>query len=584
MLTSINSNVATKAITTTTSAAKPVEAAASATSAPVKTEMGKKAVPTTAQLNAKAFMQRQQIGAALYDRSLTLGEGLRAMTRQNAIATYAASIQTQPGGPSEKDLQKLDRKLDRAEVQITKLSNNARGADLDSLEAVDGRDLDIVQENLAKRIEAGLKDGSLTKDEGDLLLKRQQELNDVEVKFRDSDGKLTAGEQKQLLDQLRKTAAEINKARNNSVGVNVTEKSYSDGIDARQASLDKQLAAGIKSGALTEKEAEAVKAEFAKANKIEEELRADGRVDWKDSVKMSTALNDAEIALYDLQRNKQGVQLKDSYVDVKHADMREAQQLESLANGISNKALTDSESIELLESQKNIQSKEDSFVKSGGGLDRGEYLRLQSAMNDFSLRNSELQRNKDRWTGVISETSPTPTPVKPPVVAVEPPVKPPVVAVEPPVIVVAPPVKPPVAEVKPVVAAEVPVVSTPVAPKAETPAIDAEPAKEEAKEAAKPAAKREDIADRFGEFMTGMMKQVSDKANTLHQSFLEEARERSEKNVSAKAENDHHESPKADHRDNDKPVHADVFRSFDSYGKAKFAGERPNTGAWSKVA
>ncbi len=74
----------------------------------------------------------------------------------------------------------------------------------------------------------------------------------------------------------------------------------------------------------------------------------------RDSVKMSTALNNVEIRLYDLQRNTQGRQLKDSFVDVKNVDMQQARNLESTARGISNKALTDEESIELLNDQRRI--------------------------------------------------------------------------------------------------------------------------------------------------------------------------------------------------------------------------------------
>lgn len=430
--------------------------------AKAKLETGKKAVPSASELNAKAFMQRQQIGAALYDRSFTFGEGISALKRQDAIASYAAKIQSQDGGPTAKQLQALDRKLDRAETQITKLSNNAKGADLDSLEAIDGKELDTVQENLMARINAGLKDGSLTEEEGKGLLARQEELNKLEVKFRESDGKLTAGEQKQMLDQLRKEADAVNRLRHNNNGVNLTYKSYSDQIDARQASLEKQIEAGIKRGSLTAKEAEAVKAEFASAAKFEEELRADGRVDWKDSVKMSTALNDVEIALYDLERNKQGVQLKDSFVDVKHVDGRQAQHLESTARGISNKALTDDEGIELLDAQRDIQNKEDRFLKGDGKLDRAEFLKLQNDMNDFALRNHELQTNKDRWTGIMSEAKPAVVPPATGGVKPAPAVQAPVAPVKPEApVAVAPqpePVKPDVAApVAPVAPAPAPV-------------------------------------------------------------------------------------------------------------------------------
>ncbi|MBN8532954.1 MAG: hypothetical protein J0L51_02575 [Rhizobiales bacterium] len=369
-----------------------------------KPETGAKAVPTLKELDARAFMQRQQIGAALYDRSLTFEEGARVMKRQEAISAYAAKIQAKAGGPTEKDLARLERRLERAEAQIGRLTTNGKGADLNSVQGISGADLDIVQENLMNRINAGIKDGSLTADEAKGLLARQDELNKLETAFRDSDGKLTAGEQKQVLDLLRKEADAINNLRRNSVGNNVANTNYGDQIDRRQADLEKQLAAGIKAGALTEAEADAVRSAFDKAATFEAELRADGRVDWRDAVKMSSALNDAEIVLYDLQRNDAGKKLADSYVDQKHVDLRQAQQLESLARGVTNRTLTNEETTTLLNSQQSIADLETKLAD--GGITRGEYLRLQTAMNDFALKNQELQSNRERYTGLIPPTLP----------------------------------------------------------------------------------------------------------------------------------------------------------------------------------
>jgi hypothetical protein len=362
--------------------------------------------PSVDELNQIASVQRAEIAAGLYDRSLTLGEGARTLKRQDAIQAYAASIAAQEGGPSAADLRKLGRKLERAQTQIEKLQNNDRGANLSSIEAIDGRDLDIVQENLNNRINAGLRDGSLTKDEADTLLKRQQEIAAVEVKLRESGGKLTAGEQKVLLDDLRKTADAINAARRNGEGVNVATLSYAEQIDRRQAALEKQLEQGIKLGSLTAEEADQVRAAFDVANQVEAGALANGRVDWRENVLVSNALNDAEIALYDLQRNDAGVKLADSFVDVKYIDMRQAQQLESITRGIDNGRVTNVEGETLLRSQQAIQQLENKLVNND--LTRGEYFRLQTELNNFALENADLQGNRDRWTGIFPVESPTP--------------------------------------------------------------------------------------------------------------------------------------------------------------------------------
>jgi hypothetical protein len=369
-------------------------------------QAARNAAPSAQELNQIASVQRAEIAAGLYDRSLTLGEGARTLKRQDAIQAYAATIAAQEGGPSATDLRKLGRKLERAQAQIDKLQNNDRGANLSSVEAIDGRDLDIVQENLNNRINAGLRDGSLTKDEADTLLKRQQEIAAVEGKLRESGGKLTAGEQKVLLDDLRKTADAINAARRNSEGVNVATFNYADQIDRRQAALEKQLDEAIKVGSLTAEEADQVRAGFDAANQVEADALANGRVDWRENLRVANALNDAEIALYDLQRNDSGVKLADTFVDVKYVDLRQAQQLESITRGIDNGRLTNEEGETLLRSQQAIQQIENKLVN--GGLTRGEYLRLQTELNNFALENADLQGNRDRYTGIFPVEAPTP--------------------------------------------------------------------------------------------------------------------------------------------------------------------------------
>lgn len=539
-----------------------VPAPAANNSAKPETTVTAKAVPTVASINAQAFLERQQIGAALYDRSFTLAEGVKALTRQDAIQAYAEKAQAKDGGATQQDLQKIANKLDKAEVQIQKLSNNNQGANLSSLEAIDGKELDTVQADLAARIQAGIKDGTLTEKEAEGLIKRQQDINDIEVKLRESDGKLTAGEQKQLLDQLRKTADEINRARTNDVGVNLTYYNYAKAVDDRQAALEKQLEQGIKIGSLTADEADQVRAEFDKVNKLEEEARGDGKVVWKEAVQLSSAMNSAEIKLYDLQRNDVGKKLKDSFVDVKYVDQREAQQLESIARGIDNKALTNDEAITLLKSQQGIQSQEEKLAE--GGLTRGEYLQLQTAMNDFSLENADLQSNAARWNGILkapaaaakpaAPVAPAPVPVAPapaaekpaptPVAAEKPaPAPVPPVAAEKPAAVPAAtekpaapaPVPPVVAEkpapaapaATPAPAAPAPVAATP-APVAPVVSSPAEQVRSETKSETQPTTaqiNRElaDNSNHFGAMMVKAMKEQSDNLQKVHDELADSA-------------------------------------------------------------
>ena len=571
MIQNVSNNAAAVAVANAQAAASKSQnqnAAAVAAAAPAKT-VTKKAVPALSELNAQSYLQRQQIGAALYDRSFTLGEGARMLKRQDAIQAYAEQIQMQDGGPTAAQLRKLGRMMDNAEKRIVALSNNDKGANLSSIAGIDGKELDTVQDNLAARIQAGLKDGSLTQEEATDLLARQQEINDVETTLRASDGKLTAGEQKQLLDELRKAADDINRARSNGTGISTGSYNYAGDVDKRQADLMKQLEQGVKTGSLTAAEAETVLAEFDKVNTLEATALANGNVNWREATSLSSAMNEAEIKLYDLQRNTDGVKLADVFVDVKYVDQREAQQLEGITRGIDNGSLTNDEGVVLLKDQQSIQSLEDKLVN--GGLTRSEYLRLQTEMNDFSLMNADLASNKDRWTGIVPGTNvippaapapaapapaapaPAPTPVatspEPAPAAPAPAAPAPAAPAPAPTPVATSPEPAPAAPALAAPAPAAPASSTTTASSsnATSPSVAEEVKSETRAESAPttPQINRElsEIKDRFGELMTGVMRSLTDDVRSRHSDFLEKAaqrREEAEKAHSDRKSDDKH--------------------------------------------
>lgn len=544
MIQNVSSNAALNPAAALAASGQQGNAAGNAAAKQEKT-VTKKAVPALSELDSKAWMLRQQVGAALYDRSFTLREGERALKRLEAIEAYANEIFAKEGGPTDRDLRRLANRLNNADKLLDRLSNNDRGINLSSLEAIDGRDIDVVQANMADRFRQGLRDGSLTEDEARVLAAEQDQIAELEAKFRESDGKLTAGEMKQVMDQLRQAADALNRARNNGVGVNLGTYSYADAVNDRQAQLEKMLAEGLKAGSLTETEAETVRNQFAVVNDEEAAALKNGTVDWREWVNLSSSMNDAEILIYDLQRNDDGKRLADSYVDVVQVDKRQAQQLEGLTRGIDNGALTNEEAISLLDLQQDIQRSENQLVRDG--LTRSEFLRLQNAMNDYSLVAADLQSNRDRYDGLTPRiTVPpvlpaTPGPVTP---SVDPapagPAAPPVEAVNPaPVAPVAPPVTP--NEAAPANGnAGTPAPETDEAKSSATPSVtkdDESVLSAGAQEALKRAASTYgEIRDRFAEWMTTAMAEADRRVIDRVSEYLdkasqrrEEAEERSEK-------------------------------------------------------
>ncbi|MCA0406250.1 MAG: hypothetical protein LCH39_08880 [Proteobacteria bacterium] len=537
-------------------------AAQGQSAAPVAQPANPKAVEALKSMNARAYLERQQIAAALYDRSFTYDEGIKALKRQDAIAAYAARIQAKAGGPTEADLAKLAKKLDNAAKQIDRLSNNKQGADLDSVAAVDGKPVDDTQANLAARIKAGLNDGSLTEAEAKVLVEQQDKIAELEKGLRESGGKLTAGEQKIVLDELRKSADALNKARNNKVGTPVSSLTYEQSVTNRQAALQKQLEQGVKIGALTADEAKQVQAQFEKVAALKGESMANGSINWREAVALSSAMNEAEAQIYDLQRNAEGKKLAEVFVNEKYVDERQTGQLEGITRGLDNRSLTNEEAETLLAGQKAVDAKQADAAQ--GGLTRSEYLRLQSTMNDQSLLLNELATNKARYTGL---TPPAATVPGAPV---------------------------PAAPVPPKVAAPAPA-PAPAAPAAPA-ASAAEPAKPEPKpEAAKPAAPQPEPAspaaqqqaalkaetapttlqinrelaqheDKMGKRLASMLADLNDRVGD----WAKEVRERADAHKAQTAEHGRVEAkdkPRA--AQHEAPVSADIVAKVAAYAKVE---------------
>jgi hypothetical protein len=138
MIQNVSSNMAVLPLAAQTSVAP------AAKNAPQEKTVTKNAVPSVQALDAQAWMLRQQVGASLYDRSFTLREGERALKRMEAVEAYANEIFSKDGGPTARDLRRLANKLNNAEKMLDRLATNNRGIDLDSIEAIDGRDIDVV--------------------------------------------------------------------------------------------------------------------------------------------------------------------------------------------------------------------------------------------------------------------------------------------------------------------------------------------------------------------------------------------------------------------------------------------------------
>ena len=132
----------------------------------------------------------------------------------------------------------------------------------------------------AARIEAGVKDGSLTKGEAGKMIRRQKQIGDM-AKEAASDGKVTAREKVGLERAQDRASRGIARERHDGqgeMGPKPDWKVWDPGVNKRQRRQRHRIGQGIKSGSLTKEEAKELIGKERDLNKLERELKSDGKL------------------------------------------------------------------------------------------------------------------------------------------------------------------------------------------------------------------------------------------------------------------------------------------------------------------
>lgn len=128
------------------------------------------------------------------------------------------------------------------------------------------------QANLDRRIDAGVRDGSLTRGEAVSLRSQFRQLVVLEDSYRRSRPGLTLTERADLDRRFDTLSARIQVARN--------DRDPAPGgwmsINQRQANLDRRIDQGIRNGTLSRTEAYRLRAEFRDIARLETRYRAGG--------------------------------------------------------------------------------------------------------------------------------------------------------------------------------------------------------------------------------------------------------------------------------------------------------------------
>lgn len=130
------------------------------------------------------------------------------------------------------------------------------------------------QANLDQRIDAGVRNGSLTRAEAADLRREFYNIASAERAYRNSGGGLDARERRDLDRRFDELSARIRWDRHDR-----QERRDRDGwqnINQRQRELDRRIDAGLRDGSLSRTEAYRLRGEFAQIARIEQSYRRNG--------------------------------------------------------------------------------------------------------------------------------------------------------------------------------------------------------------------------------------------------------------------------------------------------------------------
>jgi hypothetical protein len=141
------------------------------------------AAQTWAPINARQAMLDNRIDQGLRNRSLTQGEALRLRAEFRDIATLEARYRATGGGLQNWERQDLDQRFDRlsAQIRMERADNQVRGGANapGAWQSIQQR-----QANLDRRIDVGLRNGTLTRREAQRLRNEFRDIAAVEARYR----------------------------------------------------------------------------------------------------------------------------------------------------------------------------------------------------------------------------------------------------------------------------------------------------------------------------------------------------------------------------------------------------------------
>jgi len=330
------------------------------------------AVPAIAQaqsVDQRQVTATQTIDVGLRDGSLTTSEGQQLRNEFNEIARLEAQYRSYGGNTlSTAERNDLETRTDLLMRRIEYYRGNNDRADV----YASNPGINERQDNLFARIDAGVRDRSLTQAEAAQLRNEYQDIAQLEAKYRASGRQVTPAERDDLDRRFDQLSSRIQNDRNDN-------DSTGPSINERQASLDARIDAGVRDRSLTPNEAAQMRAEFQSIARLEAQYRSSGR-----------QLTQTERDDLDRRFNQLSNRIQDNRTNTDNRwinlDQRQAQFSSRLNQAVSDRRVTQQEANSLRSEFNSIASLEAQYRQSRPGITDAE-------RNDLNGRFDRLEAN-----------------------------------------------------------------------------------------------------------------------------------------------------------------------------------------------
>ena len=205
-----------------------------------------------------------RIDAGIRDRSLTPAEATRLRAEFQDIVRQEGVYRASPPGLTRDERADLDRRMDDLDRRIRVNRNDDQGRDRDG--GRDWRSINQRQAELDARIDAGIRDRSLTPGEAARLRAEFQDIVRQEGIYRASPPGLTRDERADLDRRMDDLDRRIHVNRNDD------DRRWSN-LDQRQAQFNERLDRAVRNRRISRVEAASLRQEFDQIARLERQYR-----------------------------------------------------------------------------------------------------------------------------------------------------------------------------------------------------------------------------------------------------------------------------------------------------------------------